>query len=261
MNLYIMSRGRAGRVATLKQIHPDLYDRTYLVVPAEEFHDYSRAYPDVQLRGWGPELAANYSRKFQSLLEQIDDEGGKGVIMDDDLTWAARPPDGAQRLVPVDDVQMKHAWARVEEYLNDYALVGFHPRLMGHQAPLPYKLVGKQITVQAVNTNLFPAYIPRVDYDPILADVHLVCYLLSRGVPNCLITEYVVNWGPSQAAGGCDYRTAEMQEIAVKRVADMYPEAKAVWKKNKGANWLGDEGRWDLEVQWKKMFENRRNKK
>ena len=117
--------------------------------------------------------------------------------------------------------------------------------------------MGKQTCVHAVNLNQFPnGEVPDVvQGQPILADVFLVCYLLSRGYPNHLITEYVVNWSSSQAPGGCDYRTVEMQAAATAKVAELYgPYAKQVWKKAKKENWLGDAGRPDLRVQWKQLY-------
>jgi len=253
VNLYIISRGRAGKMLTHKSIPSQWRGKTYIVCPATELQEYKTAYP------YWPMLAseaANYSEKVQEVLGRIP---GKGVILDDDLWFDQRVGD---KLVKLDDVeQLNSMFATMERYLDEVPLVSVHPRMMGHQAPLPYKEVGKVVCVQGVNIDLFPdGQVPKVDYCPILADVFLNCYLLSHGLPNRLITEFVMNWGPSQAAGGCDYRTIEMQAEATALVAEMYgPYAKQVWKKAKQENWLGKDGRPDLRVQWQKLYRDAPN--
>ena len=252
MNLYIITRGRVGNQLTLQHIPPSWYDRTYLVCPPEE----------VNLHTWPDILVADvpdYSKKVQWCLDYIaDNEDGVGVIMDDDLWWDKRDPERWEKMVKVDHVEeVATMFEEIEAHLAERALVSVHPRMMGNLAPQPYKENGKVVCLQAVNINLFPGQVvPKVDYDPILADVHLNLHLLSRGVPNRLVTNFVMNWGPSQAPGGCDYRTLEMQHKAVTRIAEMYaPYAQAVTKRPKQAKWLGDE-RPDLRIQWKRLFED-----
>lgn len=257
MNVYIMTKGRVGNQESVKWIPPAWDDRFYIVCPPEEVDRHRVNHPNIGVIDEPQPM--NYSEKFQFLLEVIKDDGGKGVIMDDDLWFDKRPTeaDGLQRITNINDLDLM--WRTMEAQLDFMPLVGVHPRMMGHQAPWPFKDVGKIITVQGVNLNLFPSDIPTVSYDPILADVHLNCYLLSRGYPNRLISRFVVNWKASQAPGGCDYRTPDMQMRACMRVEEMYsPYATMVKKRPKSAKWLGD-WRYDLRVQWKKMWEDAPN--
>jgi hypothetical protein len=206
----------------------------------------------------------NYSQKVQWALQYIaDSHNGKGIIMDDDLWFDKRVevPAGV-KLLKIDHVdELNSMFEEVYAHMEQVALTSIHPRMMGQHAPLPYKEVGKVVCFQAVNTLLFPkGVIPIVDYEPILADVFLNLHLLSRGCKNRLVTRFVMNWGPSQAVGGCDYRTIEMQAEATARVAEMYgPYAKQVWKKAKKENWLGADGRPDLRIQWKELYRNAPN--
>ena len=258
MNLYIMTRGRIGKLLTPKSIPKSWRSKTYIVCPYSEHKQHQEDWPEFQVL-IAPSSVTNYSEKFQFLIEWIDQYTGKGVIMDDDLWWDKQgvKENKDRCLVKLDSVEeLDEMWQMMEEQLDCFPLVGVHPRMMGHQQPTPYKDVGKMVTVQGINTRLFPTAprMPKVDYDPILADVHLVCWLLAHGCPNRIITKYVVNWGPSQAAGGCDYRTLDMQREACERVAEMYgPHAKAVTKTPKTVKWLGD-SRTDLRVQWKQLY-------
>ena len=253
MNLYIITRGRVGNIKTLECIPTEWLDKTYLVHAHGEVHDYPLCVE-------APPQVDSYSKKVQWMLHLINSfPSRRGLIMDDDLWFDKRTPEGLRKLGPEDD--LSEMFNEISGHLNYVPLVGVHPRMMGQHAPVPYKEVGKIVCLQAVNFNLFPGMaVPKVDYSPILADVFLNCYLLSRGLPNRLVTNYVVNWGPSQATGGCDYRTIQMQADATAKVAEMYgPYAKQVWKRAKQENWLGEDGRPDLRVQWRKLYKERPN--
>ena len=257
MNLHIMTKGRVGNQETLRHIPPDWLGRTYIVCPMSEVDQHLNYHPSVMAEPH----EMNYSQKMQWLIYLIASSGGKGVIMDDDLWWDKRPADKGKYLQRIQDVnELSRMWSDMEQHLEEVPLCGVQPRMMGQNQPLPYRDIGKVITIQGINTALFGTNkIPKVDYDPILADVHLCCYLLSRGLPNRLITDFVVNWKSSQAPGGCDYRTADMQREACNRVAEMYPHwATAVTKTPKTVKWLGDT-RTDLRVQWKKLYKDAPN--
>lgn len=253
MKLLIMTRGRVGKQITLSAIPEDWRDRTYLVIPWEEkgLHDHQCLV--------APDWVTNYSQKFQFCLDYAFLDQQKIVIMDDDLSFSERDTSvaGKVRFTKIwDQNVLSRAFSYMEELLDTTALVSMHPRQMAHQAPFPYKENGKVICIQAVNRDLADP-IPKVDEYPILADVFLNCALLSRGLGNKLITTVVQDHASCQAPGGCSiYRTPEMQRQAVEAVAAAYPDfATVVFKKAKQANWMGDEGRYDLRVQWKKMYE------
>jgi hypothetical protein len=203
-----------------------------------------------------PTSVTNYSQKFQWLLDQGAGDSRKFIIMDDDLWFSKRVVGTQQLLKMTDEEDFARMWAMMEDLLDDFPLVGMHPRQMGHLAKLPYVTNGKVICIQGVNLDLFPnKTAPRVDQFPILADVILNCTLLSQGYPNALLTSYVQDHGSCQAPGGCSlYRTPAMQEEAVRWVAQQFgPYAQAVIKRPKQAKWMGDE-RVDLRVQWKQMY-------
>jgi len=245
MNLYIMTKGRMGNQETLKHIPDKWLGRTYIVCPYGEHHPHQTIVEPCTM---------DHSDKLQWLMECIAKQpDGKGVVLDDDLWWDKRVGDKLE--VIKDKNELAPMWDSVEKHLDEVPYVGIQPRMMGHKQPLPYRDIGKIITVYAANINLFPdKKVPKIDYDPIMADVHLNLHILAHGLRNRIVTEFVVNWKASQSPGGCDYRTLEMQRDAANRIADMYDGyAKAVTKVPKFSKWLGD-SRTDLRIQWKKLY-------
>lgn len=266
--IYIISRGRANKVHTMRSIPKPLLEHTTLVISSDDdIDEYDRHNEGVGAIIKAPKWVKNYSDKFQFVLENGRyrncrpesefPECPKFVIIDDDIWFSKRVGD---KLLKCEDIyrDMMDMWQQVYDLLDTFPLVGVHPRQMGHLAKLPYEKCGKIICIQAVNVDLFPEqFLPKVNDFPILADVFLNCYLLSRGCPNALLTSYVQDHGSCQAPGGCSlYRTPAMQRAAVEAVVERYgPHAQAVVKRPKSAKWMGDE-RVDLRVQWKQLYKS-----
>lgn len=261
MNLYIMSRGRAGKVTTLKHLPESLRDKTWLVVPVNEYGDYANSYPGVNIVV-SPHSIENYSQKFQWILDGfpingpnglIDYLDDKAVILDDDLVFSKFS--NGHLLTVRDNKEVESLFEFMEELLDVHPLVGVAPRQHAQETPEGYKLNGRLICIQGINRRLIGEV--KVDVLPILADVILNCHLLSRGQSTALITTHFQDHGPCQAPGGCSiYRTAEMQQRAAEYIANRFgPFAKVVIRKPKVAKWLGEEGRVEFTVQWKKLYE------
>lgn len=268
MNLYIMSRGRAGKVTTLASIPPSWRHKTFLIVPQSEFHDYVKHHAkDGTGITAAPYFVTNYSQKFQWILnglplpleDWITGRGevppykweDKAVILDDDLVFSKRNEQG--KLITVrDPVLLEPMWCKVEELLDAYPLVSVHPRQMGHATPPGHVENGRVICVQGINRSLIGPV--KVDQHPILADVRLNLTLLGRGDRNALITDYFQDHGPCQAPGGCSiYRTPQLQELAIDSLVERWPGyVRKVIRKPKQAKWLGDE-RVEYTAQWKKL--------
>lgn len=255
MNLYIMTRGRVGAQRTLQSIPSNYLARTYLVCPSDESTLHSHQTIGV------PSFVDNYSKKMKWIVEDgMGDENEKAVIIDDDLIFSRRitHPDGRPGLKTIAGEEINQLMPQLFQYieflLDDTALVGVHPRQMGHQAPLPFKENGKVICVQGINRRLV-GNIPDLDRFPILSDVILNATLLSRGQGNKIVTSFCQDWGPSQAPGGCsDYRTPAMQREACIWLANRFgPYIKFVEKESKNG-WLGGV-RADFVGQWKKLYD------
>lgn len=248
-----MTRGRIGAQRTLQSIPPAWLGVTWLVVPAEEHGKHSHQTLAV------PPFVTNYSTKMQWLLNDGPmDHNDKIVILDDDLIFSERVKDRLHTVQPQDAHALNPLWRYMEELLEETALVGIHPRQMGHTAPLPYKENGKIVCVQGINRRLIREQLggyPEINQFPILSDVVLNATLLAHGIGNRLITKWCVDWGTCQAPGGCSiYRTPEMQAEACRWLESEFgPYIKAVEKEAKNG-WLGGK-RVDFRGQWKRLYE------
>jgi len=263
MNFYIMSRGRAGKVKTWDNLPPKVKEHTYIVISEKEYAAYRDHYGHSALVV-APDHVVDYSTKFQWLMSEIIDGYSKCVILDDDLRFATREGEKLLAVATKDQqIKLEETLLSMEQHLDDVPLVSLHPRQMGHLAPLPYKENGKVICMQAINRDVCGGI--TVDRFPILADVALNLWVLSRGLGNRLLTDCVLDFGSCQAEGGCSItRTADMQRDAVEYYAAMYhPYFKVVRKKPKGENWLADEEgyRTDFRGQWKKLNEDAPNRR
>lgn len=246
MLIAIMTRGRVGRLETTKWIPKDWIHRTWLVCPREEASQHD--WPNVM----GCD-ARHYSEKFQWLYDgTLFPVADKVVIMDDDLYFNQYDEERKLRVIK-DPERVAPMFDLMEQMLDKIPLVGVHPRMMAQNAKPPFEWNSKIVTIQGLNRALLPGNL-RLDRFPILADVFLNCEVLSRGLPNARICTHFVDWLPSQSAGGCDYRTADMQRRATSAIAEEFaPYAKQVIKRPKTAKWLGEE-RYDLNVRWKALY-------
>ncbi len=264
MNLYIMTRGRVGKQYTLSRLPKAWRDKTYLICPSIECGEHQHQSIGV---GAANRPITNYSEKFQWILDKLPaklldrffktqyfDVNDKAVILDDDLVFSKRNADG--KLVTITDPEeLSPMFEQMEKLLDDYPLVGVHPRQMGQNAKEPFVENGRIICIQGINRRLVGSV--KVDQFPILADVVLNCTLLSRGQKNAIITTFFQDHGPCQAPGGCSiYRTPEMQMGAVRYLADRFgPHVKVVERAVK-TKWLQNEQgvRYDYRAQWKNLY-------
>lgn len=249
MNLYIMSRGRAGKVTTWASIPPSWLTRTYIVTNIDEAPEYAGHY-GVERILYAPSFVTNYSQKFQWILDGSGFQTKKAVILDDDLVFSRKI--NGKLITERDPEQLAPMFAQMEALLDEYPLVSVHPRAMGHAAPAGHVENGRIICVQGINRDLIGPV--RVDDFPILADVRLNLTLLGRGDKNAIITDYFQDHGPCQAPGGCSiYRTPEMQETCIDDLVRRWPNhVRKVIRKPKVAKWLGDE-RVEYVAQWKRL--------
>jgi hypothetical protein len=257
-----MSRGRAGKTNTQNWIPEKWRSRVVFIVPNNEVEAYGKALGH-KFRIWpAAEHVTNYSQKFQWILDGLprggvrDDPFSKCLIVDDDLVFSSRSdPSRPNSLISIKDPELtQDMWDRIEAELDNYALVGVHPRQMGNMAKRPYEMNGRIICMQGLNREMIGHV--KVDQFPILADVVLSCTLLGRGIPNILLTTFFQDHGPCQAPGGCSiYRTPGMQRDAVSYLASRWPSCvKMVERRAKQANWLGGDSRWEYTCQWKQLY-------
>lgn len=248
-----MTRGRVGKQYTLGRLPAKWREKTTLVIPYGEDHGPGINYVRV------PHYVDNYSKKFQYILNglpglcvNIGQNEDKAVILDDDLVFSKKVGQSLKTIT--DPEELTPLFEQMEALLDEYPLVGVHPRQMGQNASPPFVKNGRIICMQGINRRLIGNV--KVDQFPILADVVLNCTILARGQSNAIITTFFQDHGPCQAPGGCStYRTAEMQRSAVEYLANRFPEHVKVVERRTKTDWLQNEQgvRYDYTCQWKRL--------
>lgn len=253
MVIVIITRGRVGKQHTLKALLEAQIPYPVLICcPLDERHEIP-----VISHLFEPHHM-NYSQKFQWLLNGADGQlPNEIVIMDDDLRFSMREFGMSRdRLVQASAAAIRSGLWSMERYLEDTALVGFHPRALGNNAPLHSKHNGRINAIQGINRRMVGSL--KVNYWPILADMVLNLSLLTRGQGNVVICDlFWDQCGGSNAPGGCSiHRTQEQQKEAVFGLKAMFPDFVTVKEKYVKDGWWGpDVPRYDFIIQWKKAYE------
>lgn len=256
MNIVIITRGRVGKQYTLESLplNCDHY-KVKLLCPPDEVMLHRANHPDIEVILEADE-PLDYSEKFHRIVNGHYPQLGKHiVIMDDDLRFSMRDPSGTGSLIKASPEAILLGLGMLRGMMEQYPLVGLHPRAMGNNAPRGVKEVARINAVQGLNLDLIGPL--KVNYWPILADMVLNLKLLTRGQKTAVCCELF--WDQvagSNAPGGCSlHRTPEQQDIAVRGLFDMFPDVVTVkYKEIKTGGWFGGE-RTDFIVKWQKAYQ------
>ena len=264
MKIIIITRGRVGKQSTLANLPKEFWEDTLICCPPDERHDFGVTSREVENGLVLPTMLyepwpMDYSQKFQWILDGADGQlSGKVVIMDDDLRFCVRDPANPTKLLS-DDMWgsgLADGLYLMEELLDDYPLIGFHPRAMANNCSDGVMLNKRINAVQGLNLDLIGDV--GVAKYPILADMFLNLTLLTRGQENALICgPYWDQVGTSNAPGGCSlHRTWEQQRDVVLGLEVAFPQFVTVKQKVVKNGWWGpDKPRYDFIIQWKKAAE------
>lgn len=251
MRIVIITRGRVGNLHTLKSIPWEWQNDTVILCPENEVEQHERLHPDILVMSEGQETL-NYSQKFHNIVNGVYHElGRKLLIMDDDLRFSKRE---GKSLITATPADINLGLLKLDTLMDDYPLVGLHPRAMGNNAPEGIKECTRINAMQGVNIDKIGPL--KLDHWPILADMVLNLSLLTRGDKTAIWCDLFWDQvGASNAPGGCSlHRTAEQQAEAVLGLKAMFPEYVTVKEKEVKKGWFGGK-RLDFVVQWKRAYE------
>lgn len=254
MNIVIITRGRVGKLHTLGSIPLSWLQDTYILCPKDEVEAHQRNHPLVSVIAECEGEPLNYSQKFNRVVNGgYPQLGRKILIMDDDLRFSMRDPEGSPSLVKATEEAISEGLHSLAGMLNYYPLVGLHPRAMGNNAPHGVKECTRINAMQGVNLDMIGHV--KLDHWPILADMVLNLTLLTRGQKTAIWCELFWDQvGASNAPGGCSlHRTAEQQAEAVYGLHNMFPEVVTVQMKQVKKGWFGGQ-RADFRIQWQKAY-------
>lgn len=263
MLIAIPSRGRAGEVVkprhTLTMLHPDLFDRTILFVPTGEVEEYTRALESVSLGGVSIE-SMEYStigEKRQMMAGRALELGYRKVFMvDDDINFLVRrAPDNWQlRYTEADEtLQMYNIVSRL---LENYSQVSLGARegnnRLGLGGPADVVECTRGMRANAFWTEEFlELEHGRVD---VMEDFDITLQLLRQGRPTAVTKYWATGQKATNTAGGCSvWRTHEIHERSVSRLADLHPGlVRLRQKNNKGGGEFGT--RTEATISWKEAY-------
>jgi len=283
MLIVVPSKGRAEweKQVTLRALSRlNAGGRTVLlVVPADEAPRYeaqrkSRRVEVVPAPGDARGISATRAWILGDLAHQ---RGECRVLMvDDDMDFCWRPDMEDEKLLMIEDPNMfEDMLATLEGWLKEgFAHVGVSARQNNHTFPQPsgsdhdartgkpreYRDATRMMNMYAYDTQILRKLKIELGRLQVMEDFDLTLQLLRRGYPNRVSYRYCWNQRGSGKVGGCsDYRTAEMQADAARRLAELHaPFVTLKTKKSKDTSdsWQGMKERTDVNIQWREAYES-----
>jgi hypothetical protein len=213
--IYILTKNRLDRQITWESLSPRARERVTFVCPADEAKHFSSALVEPE----GVRIAAKRQFVFEHALasgiQQI-------VVMDDDLKFFKRGPNGKPQRCTADDVDAM--LAHLDNLLEDFVLVGINMRFMSQGRTATYEVGSKQMCVHAMNVGYLAKLVSPKYVCEVCEDIDFTLQVLRAGLPNAVSNLYMHDQ-KSQAPGGCaDWRTQQVYEDALKHLAARHPE-------------------------------------
>lgn len=238
MKIIIPSRGRPDNVRTLECL---VHDDVTLVVPKDEVTTYANRvgmrHPEVQIVSVD---CANIMEKRQFVLDRWA-RGHKIVMMDDDLRFRRRGPDGKFHAAVATDIGLM--LRRIDEMLNVYCHGGISDEFMCQHNPPGHVTRRRYNQVLAYNFTRIeaPRYRLTINEEH---DLHL--QLLRNKHVGFVLTDFTKG-SKFNASGGCStWRTPELELSQFQEFEKMWPGIVSL-RPNKNSL-CG----WSTSVRWRK---------
>lgn len=261
--VYIPTRGRWDVQPTLREFLNKSSHRPILVCPWDEAKQYRKHYPRVlacPAEGIGP------TRQWI-----VENTGADVALMvDDDMWFSYRPNPATIKLEVCENLDVLVGYIEHCVKVHGFVHGGVSARQGNNRKDLATVRRGVvrdgHCVVDADRVNNFHWLAPKqvlklgVRYDalPVMEDFHFTLTLLTRGLPNRVIYDYVWNQRASSWRGGCStYRTLEVQARGADGLAAAFPQfVKVVTKTNKDSSpaWQGMKEHKDVVIQWERAF-------
>lgn len=228
-------------------------DHVGLIVSENEVSHYPR---DVRL--FVPPLAVQGEGNLSLVFNWIRDElGGCHVVMDDDLTFAARRDDDPTKFESAKSYDIELMLLDMERLWKEgFPHVGVAMREGGNRDTIRIKEFGRACRVHAYDFDAVKRL--GVQFDRVIGreDFDVTLQLLRMGVKTPILNYVVHNQSGSNSAGGCSlYRDDKMLEDSAHKLAELHPGLVRVVRKQTKTAWGGQE-RTDVVISWRKAYAN-----
>lgn len=243
MKIFIPTRGRVDRQLTWHALPAKLRANTWIVCPREEaaaLHEYTS---NVLIE---PKAITGIAEKRAWMMKTCDTD--KLVMLDDDLNFYARGPEGLLKKYGTDKVVCE-AFAWLEKILDKYAHASISPRLGNNRVEGDFATTTRMMHLLAYHV---PTALANVKFNRVMfrEDFDYTLQLLRKGYDNIVRYDVCVSPSPHDAKGGCSiYRTVENSNLEAEKLAALHPGlVRVVEKSYKGIP------RKEVIVQWKKAL-------
>lgn len=256
MLILIPTHGRVGRQRTYDSLAPAVRRTASLVVSEAEA-------PAHRARGRRVVVCPVQGNGMAAVRSWILDwcgrsKYGKVLMLDDDLTLQKRRPD-LRVLGESTEAEQLEMVGWVDRTLDRYLHCAFTERNAAwadaseaREAAKGIQAVGYNVRRVLAETDCrFDRGVPPWFF---IEDYHMTIQLFRAGFPNLVSRVYRVNFGPSNATGGCSpFRTPARMREAAELLERLHPGyVKAVEKETKTS--FGGGVRWNVEVRWRKAY-------
>lgn len=259
VRIYIPTLNRVGarNQLTLREFKSCSSHVPVLVCPPAERFAHSE---------YAPRVLSCPARGIGNTRQWILEHSSADVVImaDDDMGFAYRPDPTVPKLERCTDLDPLIS-AIVEMVELGYVHGGVGARQGNNRkdmkSPRGGEMLNGHLVVRCERVNNFHflhreavlANGGRMDALEVMEDFYFTLDLLLKGVPNCVIHDYVWNQKGSGADGGCSsYRTPQVQSEGARGLHRAFPEFVRVVTKHSSSVWKGIESREDVVVSWVK---------
>lgn len=250
MKIIIPTRGRVGKLFTLRKFSEKALENTVLVVPQDEKDKHN--FPNVVAV---PNSVTNLTLKRKWIMENFEDE--KIVQMDDDLYFNVRK-DGKLGVAESEDID--EMLEVIEQALDHYAHVGVSQRANNNREIKTYRENTRMTRVLAYNR---PIFIKEVELDRDIItcqDFEHTLQLLRKGYKNLVLYKWAQNHPGTGTAGGCSiYRSPEVQREGALKLQRYHQQFIDLKEKHYRSAVESMQNRLEATIFWKKAFKEGEN--
>lgn len=253
--LMIPTHNRLNRQITLSWIPWMWRKRVVMVCSAGQSEEHAAKYKKIRVIE-APPSVKSIAQKRKWMIEWAHRKGYERILMfDDDLRFARREftndegPPYTFKLVKATPQDVDWAFQKVEKMLGKFAHVGIAPRqgnngLRGYRRWNPnYRMIyalGYHVPTLIKNVKL-----GRIEHRE---DMDMCLQLLTKGYPNRVLIEVVVDQSYNGPGGAKDERTVEASNKDAEKLAKWFPDFVKVQERD----YKRSIKRKEVVVAWKK---------
>ena len=258
IELVIPTFKRLDKQITLNSIPDNFRDGVTLVVQPQEVEDAKKIHSNIFVLS-GDNIGISETRK-QIAMEWGCSRKSRHWVLDDDLEiLKSEMVDEKIQKSPVDNTTFQECLDKIEETMdNGFYHGGIGSTLVNPIGKWPFTNNSRILGNVFYDGEALAETFKEIDWILDNAeDYYVNLQLLTRGLPNRVMYEFISNPGLSNSEGGCSTsRTIERHNEACKKLAEKFPEFVSIKTKvATSGSWKGLE-RLGINGRWKKAYES-----